>query len=128
MSTSPQYQQCIVCHEWYDPAFSETRITVCGLCRTNLSSIITKKQVLLDYFSQSLVTMIENLSEDDSARYTRMYHALCSATPETLPEVERRINITRQRGDAVSKVVIMRDTILAKQDELWRIRDLEALL
>ena len=130
MSTekNPHDQQCLVCNDWYSPAADDTRVVLCSFCRQHLHTIIQREQSSLSVWGAELVKMIESLSDDDHTRYSRIYHALHSVSPEDRPALLRKINNTKRKMDELSRVLILKDDLMQRQERLYTIMQLEMMI
>lgn len=121
-------QKCLVCMEWYDPLPESPRVCLCSFCQRNIQTIINREQATLGVWGASLVDKIERLTDEDHTRYSRIYHALHSTPDDQLPALQKKIDNTKLKNDAVSEVLLLQDAIMLRQERIYTLLQLQEML
>jgi transcription elongation factor Elf1 len=102
--------QCVACHSSFRLE-SPDGIALCEYCRKNQQATMNQARAMIDTYNALLVDQIEALCDDDSDRYSAMYHADCNTPANKRASFERRIQRTIDAGGALAVALITRNAM-----------------
>lgn len=101
---------CALCQTYKPDNPHAHGYAICADCSepVRLATMLEWRKLTTDSMAETVVTLLEALSEADHARYERLYHDWIKAengTPDDAITFQKRLTATVRKRDAISEVV-----------------------
>lgn len=86
-------------------------IALCEYCRKHQAATLARLRAMVNTYNMILVEQIERMSDEDSDRYSAVYHADQTTAPAKRASFERRIQRTIEAGGALAGALVTRHAL-----------------